>query len=119
MNRYLNELTEESGELVGSGEFDMYLNGRTLVYVREPCAPAETEDWFFLHIDPDDPADLPEERQRWGFDGLDFIFDLQATRFDGMCLTTVELPEYGIARIRTGQYDDTGQLWSVEFTLPD
>lgn len=119
VNRYLNELTEESGELVGSGEFDVYVNGRTLVYIREPCAPADTEAWFFLHIDPDDPADLPDERQRWGFDGRDFIFDLQATRFDETCLTTVELPDYGIARIRTGQYDDTGQLWSVEFTLPD
>lgn len=119
VNRYLNELTEESGELVGSGAFDVYVNGRTLVYVREPCAPAHTEAWFFLHIDPVDPADLPEERQRWGFDGRDFIFDLQATRFDETCLTTVELPDYGIARIRTGQYDDTGQLWSMEFTLPD
>ena len=119
VNRYLSELTEESGELAASGAFDVYLNGRTLVYVREPCAPADTEDWFFLHVDPDDPADLPEERQRYGFDNLDFIFDRQATRFDGTCLTTIELPDYGIARIRTGQYDDTGQLWSVEFTLPD
>ena len=119
VNRYLSELTEESGELVGSGEFDVYVNGRTLVYTREPCAPADTEAWFFLHIDPDDPDDLPEGRQRYGFDNLDFIFDLQATRFDETCLTTVELPDYGIARIRTGQYDGSGQLWSVEFTLPD
>ena len=119
VNRYLNELTEESGELVGSGEFDVYVNGRTLVYIREPCAPADTEAWFFLHIDPVDPDDLPEGRQQYGFDNLDFLFDRQATRFDETCLTTVELPGYGIARIRTGQYDDTGQLWSVDFTLPD
>ena len=113
VNRYLNELTEESGELVASGEFNVYVNGRTLVYIREPCAPADTEAWFFLHIDPDDPNDLPEERKRWGFDGRDFIFDLQATRFDEKCLTTVELPDYGIARIRTGQYDGSVQLWSL------
>lgn len=119
VNRYLNELTGESGQLVGSGEFDVYANGRTLVYTRGPCASADTEAWFFLHIDPDDPADLPEERQRYGFDNRDFIFDLQATRFGETCLTTVELPDYGIARIRTGQYDGSGQLWSVEFTLPD
>ena len=119
VNRYLSELTEESGQLVGSDIFDVYVNGRTLVYIREPCAPADTEAWFFLHIDPVDPADLPEERQQYGFDGRDFIFDLQATRFDEKCLTTVELPDYGIARIRTGQYDGSSQLWSVEFTLPD
>ena len=119
VTRYLNELTEESGQLVASDAFDVYLNGRTLVYVREPCARADTEAWFFLHIDPDDPGDLPEGRQRWGFDNLDFIFDRQATRFEEKCLTTVELPDYGIARIRTGQYDGSGQLWSVEFTLPE
>ena len=118
VTRHLNELTEEAGELVASGEFDVYLNGRTLVYVREPCVPADTEDWFFLHIDPADPADLPEERQRWGFDGLDFIFDRQATWFEEKCLTTVDLPGYGIARIRTGQYDGSRQLWTMEFTLP-
>ena len=118
VTRYLDELTEEAGELVASGEFDVYLNGRTLVYVREPCAPADTEDWFFLHIDPDNPADLPEERQRWGFDGHDFIFDRQATWFGEKCLTTVDLPGYRIARIRTGQYDGSRQLWSMEFTLP-
>ena len=119
VNRYLNELTEESGELVASDAFDVYVDGRTLVYIREPCVPADTEAWFFLHVDPDDPADLLEERQQYGFENLDFIFDRQATRFEEKCLTTVDLPDYGIARIRTGQYDDTGQLWSAEFTLPE
>ena len=119
ITRYLNELTGESGERVASAEFDVFVNGRTLVYVREPCVPADTEAWFFVHIDPDDPDDLPEERRQWGFDGLDFIFDRQATWFGEKCLTTLDLPDYGIAAIRTGQYDDTGQLWGVEFALPD
>ena len=119
ITRYLNELTGESGERVASAEFDVFVNGRTLVYIREPCVPADTEAWFFVHIDPDDPADLPEERRQWGFDGLDFIFDRQATWFGEKCLTTLDLPDYGIAAIRTGQYDDTGQLWNVEFAFPD
>ena len=119
VTRYLSELTEESGKRVASDEFDVFVNGRTLVYVREPCVPADTEAWFFVHIDPDDPDDLPEERRQWGFDGLDFIFDRQGTWFGEKCLTTLDLPDYGIAAIRTGQYDDTGQLWGVEFALPD
>ena len=121
VTRYLGELTGESGELMASDAFNVYLSGRTLVYIREPCVPADTEAWFFLHIDPADPADLPAERQQYGFDNLDFVFDRQATRFDEKCLTTVNLPNYDIARIRTGQYDNANllQLWSVEFTLPD
>ena len=119
VTRYLSELTEESGKRVASDEFDVFVNGRTLVYVREPCVPADTEAWFFVHIDPDDPDDLPEERRQWGFDGLDFIFDRQATWFGEKCLTTLDLPDYGIAAIRTGQYDGSGQLWGVEFALPD
>ena len=118
VNRYLHDLTGESGQLVASGKFDMYIDGRTLVYIKESCIPADTEAWFFLHIDPVDPADLPEDRQRWGFDSLDFTFDRQATRFDGKCLTTVDLPDYGIVRIRAGQYDDMGQIWSAEFAFP-
>ena len=119
VTRYLSELTEESGKRVASDEFDVFVSGRMLVYIREPCVPADTEAWFFVHIDPDDPADLPEERRQWGFDGLDFIFDRQATWFGEKCLTTLDLPDYGIAAIRTGQYDDSGQLWGVEFALPD
>ena len=117
--RYLSELTEESGVRVASDEFDVFVSGRTLVYVREPCVPADTEAWFFVHIDPNDPDDLPEDRQQWGFDNLVLIFDRQATWFGEKCLTTLDLPDYGIAAIRTGQYDDTGQFWSVEFALPD
>ena len=119
VTRYLSELTEESGKRVASDEFDVFVNGRMLVYVREPCVPADTEAWFFVHIDPDDPDDLPEERRQWGFDGLDFIFDRQATWFGEKCLAVLDLPDYGIAAIRTGQYDDTGQLWGVEFAFPD
>ena len=118
MDRYLRDLAGESGQLVASGQFDVYIEGRTLVYIRESCAPADTEAWFFLHIDPTDPSDLPEERRPWGFDSLDFTFDRQPTRFDEKCLTTVDLPDYDIVRIRTGQYDDMGQIWSAEFTFP-
>lgn len=119
VKRYLSELTEESGKRVASDEFDVFVSGRTLVYIREPCVPADTEAWFFVHIDPDDPDDLPEERRQWGFDGLDFIFDRQATWFGEKCLAVLDLPDYGITAIRTGQYDDTGLIWGVEFALPD
>ena len=119
VTRYMSEITKESGQLVSSSVFDVYINGRNLVYIRDLCDPADTKAWFFLHIIPVDPTDLPERIQQYGFESYNFPFDRRAMRFGGKCLTTVDLPDYGIDRIRTGQYDDTGQLWSVEFILPD
>ena len=34
-------------------------------------------------------------------------------------MAIVDLPDYPIARIRTGQYDESGQLWAAEFALPE
>lgn len=123
--RYLADIRryrgERIGEWVGSSIFDVYVNGRTLFYVKDPCTSADTEAWFFLHVDPEDPMDLPVRRRSFGFDSLDFLFDWQGLWLDERCLTTVELPDYAITNINTGQYDLlTGQqLWNVEFPLPD
>ena len=121
MMRYRSGRTDEYGEWVGSSTFDVYSNGRTLVYVKDPCLPEDTEAWFFLHVDPEDPADLPRERQQHGFYSFDFLFDWQGAWSGERCLTTVELPDYGITDIRTGQYDfPTGRhLWRVEFSFRD
>ena len=81
----------------------IYLGAGSLIYVKEPCACADTEAMFFLHLIPADEDDLPEERQQYGFDNLDFIFDQHGERFDGKCLATVPLPAYHISKIRIGQ----------------
>ena len=89
-------------------DFDVYLVGTRLVYVREPCAPEDVEAPFFVAVDPIDPDDLPGPRRPYGFDNLDFRFDEyddgRSVRAGGVCATEVPLPEYGIAAIRTGQY---------------
>ena len=119
--RYRIERTDEYGTRVASSTFDVYVNGRMLVYIKDPCLPGDTDAWFFLHIDPEDPADLSRERQQHGFYSFDFLFDWQGTWSDERCFTTVDLPDYGITNIRTGQYDlQTGEhLWIVEFAFPD
>lgn len=95
--------------------FDIHFIENQLVYVREQCATEDTDDWFFLHLTPVDTGDLPNERREYGFDGLDFRFALRGSRFDGRCVAVVPLPDYPIAGIRTGQYGDGGETWSVEF----
>ena len=96
-----------------------YISENTLTYAKQPCAPADTEAMFFLHGIPIDPEDLPDHRQQYGFDNLDFYFDQHGESFDGKCLAKVPLPEYGISGIRTGQYvpvySGFDNVWEAEF----
>ena len=104
-----------STEPVARSEFDVYLDGGKLDYVKEPCAAEDTQASFFLHVVPEDVEDLPDDRRRHGFDNLDFGFDVRGVLFDGKCLAGVGLPQYGIARITTGQFDSGDRVWEVEF----
>ncbi len=105
-----------SGEPVIRSTFDVYLRENTLTYVKEPCAPADTEAAFFLHLHPVDVNDLPDHRRQYGFDNLDFRFDGRGEILDGRCMAAAALPEYDILRVSTGQYvPGQGQVWKVEF----
>ena len=96
--------------------FDVYETHGSLVYAREVCAYADTEARFFLHIAPERTSDLPDDRERHGFDNLDFDFFLKGALFDGTCAARVPLPDYPIASIRTGQHvRGEGEIWSAEF----
>ena len=94
--------------------FDLYLQDNRLLYLRETCAAADTAAGFFLHIIPEDVADLPAEQQAAGFANRDFVFAQRGAHFEGKCLASVSLPDYPIREIRTGQYvPGQGDLWSV------
>ena len=110
--------TATAGEPAISAYFDVYLKENTLTYVKEPCARADTKTKFFLHLIPADVNDLPDHRQLYGFDNLDFYFDERGVILDGRCMATTVLPKYDIVRIRTGQYlpDEEGRVvWQEEF----
>ena len=110
-----------SGEPAVRSDFDIYINANTLTYVKEPCAPADTEATFFLHLYPVDANDLPGWRRQYGFDNLDFSFDQPGVIFDGKCMATAALPEYAVTRVSTGQYVPVEggfkHLWEGEFRL--
>ncbi len=110
-----------SNEPVIRSDFDVYLSENTLTYVREPCARADVEATFFLALFPVDVNDLTDHRKQYGFDNLDFRFDWRGVILDGRCMAAVALPEYDIARIRTGQYVpvDGGydHIWEGEIRL--
>ena len=101
--------------------FDLYRQEGRLLYLRESCAVEDTAAKFFLHIIPENVADLPEEWQGDGLAWLDFDFGRWGGFFDGKCLAAVVLPDYpsGIKEIRTGQYiPGQSDLWAVELIAP-
>ena len=117
---YLSSAT--SGEPAARGVFDVHLGpgAESLIFTKASCARDDTAARFFLHLIPVDEDDLPEERKQYGFDNLDFDFDEHGERFDGKCLATVPLPEYGIFEIKTGQYAPVfggffSRVWEAEF----
>ena len=117
---YLSDLVGDRQPVIRS-DFDVYLSGNTLVYVRETCERGDTEARFFLHLWPVDGDNLPGDRRRLGFDNLDFDFVGRGAVFDGRCVAMAVLPGYDIARIGTGQYVRAGggykQLWEGEIRL--
>ena len=106
-----------AGEPVAGSFFDIHRNGGELVYVRDGCTSDEASLAFFLHITPVDADDLPADRGQYGFENRDFTLWQHGGRWKERCTAAVPLPDYPIASVRTGQYDETGERWAVEFAL--
>lgn len=99
------------------GDFNVHLRDWALTYIREPCVAEDAEAKFFLHVTPVREHDLPGQRRQAGFENWDFSFDDIGSLFDAKCVGRVRLPDYPVAWLRTGQYDDAGQRWSVKIDL--
>ena len=93
----------------------VFLNGKAVNYVMEPCSVADVKDPFLLHIVPVEATDLPEVSQSRGFDNRDFRFHQYGSIIDGKCLAAAPLPDYDIAEINIGQFSlaDGKPLWRV------
>ena len=117
-----------------AARFDVWLVDSGLIYARDGCAREDRAARFFLHVEPMDPADLPEDRRRHGFDNRDFkprghgpaspwpLPLPSATRRGDRCLVWTPLPDYPIRRVRTGQVVSDGgggwrNLWEGEIDL--
>ena len=96
--------------------------GNLLVYIKNDCRQAHTAAPFFLHITPADPARLPADRRRHGYESRDFSFNSAGFRtgnYGGRyCLIERTLPDYPITSLRTGQFNPAGEIWSTELTVP-
>ena len=108
-----------NGTLLAREAFDIYSHNGNLYYLRANCEPPaeDAAGWVFLHIIPDDPADLPADRGELGFENYDFNLSTQAAFWDGKCIHSQALPNYPIARIRTGQNVEGESIWRADIDL--
>ena len=109
--------TIAKAHLVVQADFDLYHDYDRLIYLKDDCNDADIAPWFFLHVFPVDRADLPEHRQKYSFDNLDFPFQKYGTRYGERCIAMRPLPDYEVARLATGQYFSGEQIWLSEFSL--
>ena len=94
-------------------DFGVRLEGDRLAYVREDCAPEDTERPFFLHVRPARERDLRPGAARGEYNVLDFAFRERGSASGGTCTAAIALPSYPIDRIRTGQHP----LWLHDRTF--
>ena len=102
---------------VAHSDFDIYLKNNVLSYIKDPCVSSDVAGRFILNVVPEDVGSLREHDRARGFDNMDFDFDLRGAMFDDICFATVELPEYRISSIETGQWDSSGEdkTWLTTF----
>ena len=92
------------GEPILRSGFDLYLNDRDLIYVKEPCGMDDLKGAFFLRFYPTDPEDLPNEWQWGGYEEQDFRFLERGALFDGRCVGQIPLPDYPVLNVHSYQY---------------
>ena len=112
---------EANGDRLARAVFDIYAYDGALYYLSADCAPPAPNHAarrMFLHITPEDPADLPAANREHGFENRDFWFNEHAAFFDGKCMHRQPLPDYPIARVSAGEFvSGEGAVWRADINL--
>lgn len=97
--------TRAKGERIVAADFDVYLDGKRLIWTKTPCGRQDVEPIFILNVTPADEDDLSDVSRRAGlsFDNLNFTFALNGRRRGETYVAFHRLPDYAIARIVVGQ----------------
>ena len=93
--------------------FDVYADGDSLIYAKEPCAEDDTLGRFYLQTTPIDARDLLDDARERGvpFDSFSFDFADYGSLFGGACLIRARLPSYPVGAVAAGQWTEgTGEL---------
>ena len=108
-----------NGDLLASADFDIYAHNGALYYIKEDCGTllAGADFRIFLHTFPSNAADLPANRGEYGFENRDFWLTEHFGFFESKCVHRHILPDYPIARIRTGQIVEGEEIWRADVDL--
>lgn len=114
-------VNNEGQELYNNNGIEItYYNG-SLYYIAHKKMPNE----FYLHITPADLSNLDEDSQNYGYVNYDFAFNelkiREPFKINGNEIVKIELPEYAIDDIVTGQYrldnEERLNLWEQKIDL--
>ena len=101
---YESLVSGEWGEPRAQSDFDLFHDGTTLAYLREPCLPAEVEPRFLLHRFPSRFGRSPPRALPAGFENRDFDFHEYGVVLGGKCLALVPVAGDTWGRVVTGQW---------------
>ncbi len=108
-----------AGEPLLRSLFDLYLDGATLTWAKEPCRPEDYQALFLLRVVPAAFEDLPVIYRADGWQPLKFRFGHHGVRFDGRCLIRHRLPDYPIRTFEVGRRGPggAGDAWEAAIDL--
>ena len=100
------------GDPIIASDWSVHFKDGRLIWVSEPCANREAR--FFLSVVPREAEGLPEHVSRRRVRRMEFGFQDFARIEHRRCVAALDVPEYGLASIRTGQVGEEGLLWEGE-----
>ena len=109
------------GEPLVKSAFDVYLDGDSLIYLKDPCAEDDTRGRFLVSVYPKDAADVSESNRAKGLthNSLNFAFADRGAALNGKCIARLDMPDYAIDRLQLGQWIPGGEtLWSETAAMP-
>lgn len=91
--------------------FDVYIDGRRVIYLKEDCHPADLQQRpFFSRVVPVNHNDLPRSKRQDGFIALR---NPASAIVGDICVVQMDLPDFSIRYLWTGQFDAQNKqtLW--------
>ena len=108
------------GEPIIRADYDVYLDGRRLTFVRENCPPSGRDEWFGVKPFPADPQTLPPHSQQAVFYAPYYN---HRVRLGDVCLAVIQLPaevqgDLILTRRHLGNFGPAASpLWEEFYTL--